>query len=402
MTTKVKVVIGANYGDEGKGLGTDYFCSLNPQSTIGVLTNGSAQRAHTVDTKDGLHHIFHNFSSGTFNNVPTYICDEFLINPMSFVEEYNELKELGYAPKYYIHPNCRVVTPFDMIQNQIDMKRDNAHNSCGMGVWRTINRYDKKVFNLTVKELFDLIQNPTNAFKELYNVFLYYYKDIDIYCSGINIEGLINHFIEDVQFIANRCLLLIEDNFLRNFDTVVFENGQGLLLNHTLDYENASNVLTSTNTGLEIPYKIIERNFSDIEVEICYITRTYLTRHGDGVIDGDEERALYYEQNFFDYTNIYNKFQGKLRYADLDIDTLINSVLADQRITYPSPNNGYICSKNDYNWSLLITHWNELQFNEQTMKLLKLYFGNNNVYISDSKYRDSVKKYSEMEIKENK
>lgn len=50
-TTEVKVIVGANYGDEGKGLGTDYFCSLNPQSTIGVLTNGSAQRAHTVDTK---------------------------------------------------------------------------------------------------------------------------------------------------------------------------------------------------------------------------------------------------------------------------------------------------------------------------------------------------------------
>lgn len=398
MTTKAKVVIGANYGDEGKGLGTDYFCSLNPQSTIGVLTNGSAQRAHTVDTKDGLHHVFHNFSSGTFNNVPTYICDEFLINPMSFVEEYNELEELGYAPKYYIHPNCRVVTPFDMIQNQIDMKRDNAHNSCGMGVWRTINRYDKKVFNLTVKELFDLVNNPTNAFKELYKVFLYYYRDIDTYCSSINIKGLINHFIEDLQFIANHCILLIEDNFLRYFETVVFENGQGLLLNHALDCENASNVLTSTNTGLEIPYKIIERNFSDIEVEVCYITRTYLTKHGDGVIDGDEEHASYYEQNFFDYTNIYNKFQGRFRYADLNVDTLITFVLVDQYIAYSNPS---IHSKNKYNCSLLITHWNELQLNKQTMKYLKRYF-HNDIYISDSKYRDSVKKYNEMEIKEIK
>lgn len=393
MTTKVKVVIGANYGDEGKGLGTDYFCSLNPQSTIGVLTNGSAQRAHTVDTKDGLHHIFHNFSSGTFNNVPTYICDEFLINPMSFVEEYNELKELGYAPKYYIHPNCRVITPFDMIQNQIDMKRDNAHNSCGMGVWRTINRYDKKVFNISVHDLFDLIQNPTNAFKELYNVFLYYYKDIDIYCSGINVKGLINHFIEDLNFIKNNCALLIEDNFLKNFEIVVFENGQGLLLSNRLDYVGVSDVLTSTDTGFTIPYKIIERNFANAEAEICYITRTYLTRHGDGAIIGDTTNSSYYRRNFFDYTNIYNKFQGRLRYADLSIPTLIDSILIDQTYTYPSNNN--------YTWSLLITHWNELQLSKENMKRLKIYFGDN-IYISDSKYRDSVKKYNEMEIKENK
>jgi len=389
-TTKIKVIIGANYGDEGKGLGTDYFCSLNPESTIGVLTNGSAQRAHTVDTaKNGLHHVFHNFSSGTFNNVPTYICDEFLINPISFVEEYNKLKELGYAPKYYIHPNCRVVTPFDMIQNQIDMKRDNAHNSCGMGVWRTINRYDKKVFNLTIKELFDLVNNSTNAFKELYKVFLYYYRDIDTYCSGINIKGLINHFIEDVQFIANHCILLIEDNFLRYFDTVVFENGQGLLLSNRLDYVGVSDVLTSTDTGFTIPYKIIERNFTNVEVETCYITRTYLTRHGDGVINGDTINSSYYERDFFDYTNIYNKFQGKLRYADLNIPALINSILIDQTYTYPS-NNKYI-------WSLLITHWNEHQLSKEDMKRLKNYF-DNNIYISNSKYRDSIKKYNEMEI----
>jgi adenylosuccinate synthase len=388
-TTEVKVIVGANYGDEGKGLGTDYFCSLNPQSTIGVLTNGSAQRAHTVDTKDGLHHVFHNFSSGTFNNVPTYICDEFLINPMSFVEEYNELEELGYAPKYYIHPNCRVVTPFDMIQNQIDMKRDNAHNSCGMGVWRTINRYDKKVFNLTVKELFDLVNNPANAFKELYKVFLYYYKDIDTYCSGINIKGLINHFIEDLQFIANHCILLIEDNFLRYFETVVFENGQGLLLSNSTDPDNIWNISTSTDTGLTIPLKIIENTFYDIDVEVCYVTRTYLTRHGDGNLDGTDE-SYYYERTFFDYTNIYNPFQGKLRYADLNVRLLIAYI---SNFSPPT-----LFKSNNYSKSLLITHWNEAQFNREDMKRLKDYFGDN-IYISDSKYRDSVKKYNEMEIK---
>lgn len=388
-TTKIKVIIGANYGDEGKGLGTDYFCSLNPQSTIGVLTNGSAQRAHTVDTaKNGLHHVFHNFSSGTFNNVPTYICEEFLINPMSFVKEYNELKELGYAPKYYIHPNCRVVTPFDMIQNQIDMKRDNAHNSCGMGVWRTINRYDKKVFNLTVEELFALVNNPANAFKELYKVFLYYYRDIDIYYSGINIKGLINHFIEDVQFIANHCILLIEDTFLRNFDTIVFENGQGLLLSNNRDPDNIWDICTSTNTGMEIPLKIIDGIFSGVDVEVCYVTRTYLTRHGDGNLDGID-MSYHYEHIFFDYTNIYNPFQGKLRYANLNVPALVSY------ISYVH----FACSsKNNYSKSLLITHWNEHQLSKEDMKKIKNYFGDN-IYISDSKYRDSVKKYNEIEVK---
>lgn len=43
----VKVVIGSNFGDEGKGLMTDYFCAeakKRNESCIVVLSNGGAQR----------------------------------------------------------------------------------------------------------------------------------------------------------------------------------------------------------------------------------------------------------------------------------------------------------------------------------------------------------------------
>ena len=43
----IKIVIGANWGDEGKGLMTDYF-SQKP-NTIVVCSNGGAQRGHTVE-----------------------------------------------------------------------------------------------------------------------------------------------------------------------------------------------------------------------------------------------------------------------------------------------------------------------------------------------------------------
>ena len=51
----VKVVIGANFGDEGKGLMTDYFsyeAKKNKKSCIVVCHNGGAQKGHTVVTKD--------------------------------------------------------------------------------------------------------------------------------------------------------------------------------------------------------------------------------------------------------------------------------------------------------------------------------------------------------------
>lgn len=60
--SNVKVVIGSNFGDEGKGLMTDYFCaeaSKRNESCIVALCNGGAQRGHTVVTPDGIRHVFH-------------------------------------------------------------------------------------------------------------------------------------------------------------------------------------------------------------------------------------------------------------------------------------------------------------------------------------------------------
>lgn len=83
---EVKVIIGANFGDEGKGLMTDYFCNKcdNP---IVVRFNSGAQAGHTVVTPDGNRHVFGHFGSGTFNNTPTFLSKYFVVNPLSFLKE---------------------------------------------------------------------------------------------------------------------------------------------------------------------------------------------------------------------------------------------------------------------------------------------------------------------------
>ena len=91
MVSNIKTVIGAGYGDEGKGLMTDYFCrhSDNP---IVVCTNGGPQRGHTVVTPEKISHIFHHFGSGTLYGVPTFLDEFYMVNPMTFVKEFDELK----------------------------------------------------------------------------------------------------------------------------------------------------------------------------------------------------------------------------------------------------------------------------------------------------------------------
>ena len=93
--SNVKVIIGANYGDEGKGLMTDYFAAeakRKEEFCLVVMGNGGAQRGHTVSTPEGIRHVFHHFGSGTFSGVRTYFPEYFIVNPMVFKKEFTELK----------------------------------------------------------------------------------------------------------------------------------------------------------------------------------------------------------------------------------------------------------------------------------------------------------------------
>ena len=145
---KVSAVIGANFGDEGKGLVTDWLASKSDNAIV-VLHNGGPQRAHTVTTPEGREHIFRHIGAGTFVGAATYIAKSFICNPMIFKEEYEKLMpKLFNRPKIYIDKRCKFTTFYDMIINQArEIERGVAkHGSCGLGIYETICRYRDKEF----------------------------------------------------------------------------------------------------------------------------------------------------------------------------------------------------------------------------------------------------------------
>ena len=82
----VKIVIGANAGDEGKGLVvnalTKQMVANTMEKPIIVFHNGTAQRGHTVDYTRTLRHVYHHFGSGTMSNGRTYFSQNFFVHPM--------------------------------------------------------------------------------------------------------------------------------------------------------------------------------------------------------------------------------------------------------------------------------------------------------------------------------
>ena len=359
----IKIVIGANFGDCGKGLMTDYF-SQKPNSIV-VCSNGGAQRGHTVTTPDGIRHVFHHFGSGTFNHASTYLSEDFIVNPIIFKQEYDELMKLGCTPNVYINQDCMLTTPFDMMANQIieENRGKNKHGSCGLGIFETIKRYKAGITDVD------------NHIREYYleqfereNIIL-----TDEWSRIFFDNGIFEHFLDDWDFMNNHSLAISDNYFLNQFDNIVFEAAQGLLLdqNNTEYFPH----LTPSNTGIKNPKRIIENvEWNDeINVETCYVSRTYLTRHGAGKFPSECNKKFINEY-MFDKTNVPNPFQDTLRYGTLDLGELYSR-----------------CSNDIENFgdkkSIAITHYNEYDWDND--KLIEL-FKDWNIYYSDGETHNDV------------
>ena len=371
----IKIIIGANYGDEGKGLATDYFCNPS-EKWLGVLTNGTSQRAHTVDTIDGKHHMFSHFSSGTFQGADTYISINFAINPITFVNEYLALQnEFGITPKVYIHPDCKIITPFDILANLIEREQSGLHNTCGNGFWKTLERYND---DYGMGRVLYFSKNSASWMRYLNNIEEYYkYKLNNI---DLDYQGIKAHFINDLQFVFDHSFI-INNKILKSYQNIIFENGQGLLIGEQNPLANWD-FCTPSNTGLSYAYNIIEDNFIDTDVEVCYVSRTYLTRHGDGGLF-NECAVEDINKLIVDYTNIPNACQGHLRFGHFDDKQLINRIWKDNSFVKNT------IDKNNYKCSLMLTHWNEKQINLDNIKTCGLFDGK--IYISDNKTKESVR-----------
>lgn len=106
---KTKVVIGANWGDEGKGMMTQYFSRQG--KVLNILFNGGPQRGHTVVSPQGVRHVFHHFGSGSFYGADTYFSEHFILNPLVFERE---ALELHFCPRVFCAEGVRITTPIDM------------------------------------------------------------------------------------------------------------------------------------------------------------------------------------------------------------------------------------------------------------------------------------------------
>lgn len=308
MDKEIKVVIGANYGDEGKGL-VSYCLSRKARSegrkVLNVFYNGGAQRAHT---SNGV--VRHCTGAGTSVGADTYYNKWFVVDPIAVWLEQAEV---------YVHPDCRIVLPCDVVNNrQKELARGaNKHGSCGMGIFECVSRSRGEEFSMNYHH----IVFCNDLYNELIRIEKKYGYPRDLVYNNDN-------FIRGCEWMKEHCEIINDERaFFRDYDTIIFEGGQGLLLDQ-IRYGDGKNVhLTPSSPGIRNCAKNIAFDINVIP-DLYYVSRGYLTRHGAGMLSNECKREDI-SKEIIDKTNQPNPWQDSLRFGYLDQVELHNRVYND-------------------------------------------------------------------------
>lgn len=335
-------VIGKNFGDEGKGFTCSRLASSLKNALI-IKHNGGGQAGHTVeDPKGKWRFIHHQIGAGAEYHVPTLFADSFMPDLFQLGKEVKEFTELfGFQPILYSEKNTRVSTIDDVLLNMgAELARGkNRHGSCGMGIEECVQR-NAAGYGITVEELAtwtkqDLvdrlkqirreyterrakilgIQEPASS-KSMKQMNLMNHSTFsnlsNPYYEMLHNETVLENFVIEVKENVKLLNLVNADRkWLEEFQNLIFETGQGLLLDQ--DYEAYAPHLTSSKTGIHNSTIFLEKRGLFLD-EAIYVTRPYVTRHGNGPLPCGVNRSELPGVGE-DLTNQPNEWQGTLRYA---------------------------------------------------------------------------------------
>lgn len=325
-------VIGKNFGDEGKGLAVDYLSDVSGKVLV-IRHNGGAQSGHTVEYPD-KRFVFHELSSGSFRHADTFWADTYFPDLYKLGEEMEAFYDVaGFKPAVYADINAKITIIDDVLLNMAaeSVRGGFRHGSCGMGIYEAKCRSEAG-FAITIKELFECSEEEClERMREIRKVYLprrlqelreelpEQLKEselskilpeeyAELLQSDAVLENVVKEIYHNLQYISP-----VKDvaSFLNTYDRVIFENGQGLLL----DTDNAeySPHVTASKTGLTNPCQFLSRWQLALD-EVIYATRSYVTRHGAGPLPAEcSKEELGIEED--DATNLDNPWQGSLRYA---------------------------------------------------------------------------------------
>lgn len=274
----VKVVVGAQWGDEGKGKIVDLL-SLN--ADIVARYQGGANAGHTI-VIDNQKYVLHLIPSGILNpKSKCVIGNGVVIDPVALVDEIEMLKShnIDVSGRLFISHKAHLIMPYHKMMDTVREKQniDKSIGTTGRGIGpayldkakrtgiRIVDLLDRKDFE-------EKLRYNINEYNEVLTK-IYGLEELDveqIVEKYLEFDKLIDPYVTDISTILNEHIDQGKD--------IIVEGAQGALLDidhGTYPYVTSSNPTSGgACTGLGIPPTKID--------SIIGIVKAYTTRVGNG------------------------------------------------------------------------------------------------------------------------
>ena len=270
-------IIGAQWGDEGKGKITDY---LSKNADLVVRFQGGNNAGHTIVVGEEKR-ILHLIPSGILHkNVKAVIAQGVVFDPEVFLKELRYLQNSGISitPDNLVISNaCSVITEYhkvlDDLREQGALKIGTTKKGIGPCYEDKISRKGLRLQDLFNKEI--LTAKLKENIKEKEIIFKRYYLK-----KAPSLKSKVNRLYalgQEIKPFVKDTFLFFHSLDLKNTN-ILFEGSQGILLD--IDYGTYPYV-TSSNTGISaihsgsgVPTKYLDK--------VIGIAKAYVTRVGEG------------------------------------------------------------------------------------------------------------------------
>jgi adenylosuccinate synthase len=275
---RVIVVVGAQWGDEGKGKIIDL---LAKSTDVVVRFQGGNNAGHTL-VVEGEKFVFHLIPSGILHKGKRCVIGSgVVVDPQVLIEEIDSLKAKGYLQddsQFLLSEEAHLIFPY---HKRIDKGRERIRSgeigTTGRGIGPAYedraSRDGIRVIDLTEEEIFRRKLEETLAQKN-------YYLTHVLQEEGVELEPLYQEYMRYGErlrrYVANTSLFLAQQ--IKEEKRILFEGAQGSLLDvdhGTYPYVTSSNTVAGnacSGSGIG-PTQI---DF------VLGITKAYTTRVGGG------------------------------------------------------------------------------------------------------------------------
>ncbi|WP_246223535.1 adenylosuccinate synthase [Fulvivirga kasyanovii] len=276
MQNKMDVLLGLQWGDEGKGKIVDF---LAPKYNVVARFQGGPNAGHTLEF-DGIKHVLHQIPSGIFrNDIINIIGNGVVLDPVIFKKEVEALDKynIDVRANLFVSKKTQLILPthrlLDAAYEEAKGKKKIGSTLKGIGP-----TYQDKVARQGLR-VGDIL---SESFKKKYNKLVEKHLEIlSHYNTEYNLEAVESEFFNAIEFL--KTFDLIEGEYKINSELsagskILAEGAQGSLLDidfGSYPYVTSSNTTTSgACSGLGVAPNNIG--------EVYGIFKAYCTRVGGG------------------------------------------------------------------------------------------------------------------------